>query len=84
MLEDQWRIDACHVRRKGAALSVRWSVSLLPAFCNVRLSLDISSLMAQANAKRSWSPPASGCNRASSSRHILRSSKDAGLSTLLA
>ena len=39
------------------------------------LALDISALIAHANVNRSWSPPVSGCSRARSNRHILRSSK---------
>src|SRR5829696_7268593 len=50
----------------------------------VRTPADSSSLMAQTNANRSWSPPASGCSRARSSRHICRSSDGASHSTLLA
>jgi hypothetical protein len=85
LLEDQWPIASCHVWRKGAAaLSVLLALSPPAVALAAWFPLDSSSLMAQANENRSWSPPASGCNRASNNRHILRSSEDASLSASLA
>ena len=54
MLEEQWPIASCHVRRKGAgAHCVLLALSPLTVVLATRFALIISSLMAQANANRS-------------------------------
>src|SRR5215203_563395 len=74
--EDQSSIVSCHARRKGITRS---SVLRAPSSFTASLATlpapEISSLMAHANVNRSRSPPASGCSRARSNRHILLSSK---------
>jgi hypothetical protein len=81
----QQLMASSHARGKcSAGGGVPRSLSSRASFRAGRSLSQIPSFTAQAKRNSSWSPPASGCSFAKSSRHICRSSRNVGRSTFLA
>jgi len=81
----QQLMASCHAPGKfSAGRSALRALSWLASFRPSRSPLQIPSFTAQANRNSSWSPPASGCSFAKSSRHIYRSSRNTARSMFLA